>query len=67
MELPEYKPFYRSSTTNDLNKTESTSIFFLTKFLFTNPSTNIFLLANLSINVPSTIGPSTTISSTNRR
>ena len=49
-ELSEYEACYRSSTPNNLTKKESTSIFLLTVFLASNPSTNIFSLANLSTN-----------------
>ena len=42
----------------------STSIFLLTMFFAANPSITVFLIWNLSNNVPSTSGPSTVVYST---
>lgn len=62
-EPSEYEACCWSSTPNNLTKSKSTSIFLLIVFSATDPSTTVSL-ANLSTNVPRTIGFSTAISST---
>ena len=63
-EFSEHKPCLNSRTLDHfITTSKSTSKFFLTVSLAIDPSANIFSFTCLSLNLPSAIFPSTTVSS----